>query len=366
MRRQQQAFTLVELLVVMAIMALLGTMLFAMIGSADDKNNELETDLLISRLVAASEQFENLTGDIALPTGDRTDPLSGSWYPSSNTGTWENQQLWWRFSTEMTDADRTAAEANALTEDIKADPYQSESYLKNKYPTLSGWQRIAKKEEALDVVSDAEADDYKGTHAGSWGTVTNATALANGASGDVPDPYDGHFTKRGTVKRKILLMRGAIARDIGMRKYQTMPILEVNDIGKDFLEDDTVKDLWGNPLIYIAHSTRGVKYVKPWRWGCNALAIGANPGGRIEVDDRNQDGVANDKDWIVEPTVNKKGDWDESGAIDSDDWDNMLYNARPSNGRGVYIASAGEDGLFDCRRTQPVNEDNIENKLEDQ
>ena len=363
----RNAFTLVELLVVMAIIALLASMLLAVTGGADDKNSELETRLLMSQLVAGCEQFKNLTGDIPLPTGKRTNPISGSWYPTTHTGSWEKQALWWRLSTAMSDTHKKDAEVYAKQQDIKADPYQSESYIAKVNAPKTGYQLIPAKEAALDTVSDAEANYHKGTYTGGWDTVTNATALANGASGDIPDPYPGHFTKRGGVKKKILAMRGAIAYDLGMRAYQTMPLLEVEDVGKEYIDEDTIKDLWGNPLIYIAHSTRGVKFVKPWTWGSEgAIPIGSPPGGRYEVDDRNQDGVVNDADWIVEPTANKKKDWTGDSVIDENDWDNMLYNARPSNGRGIYMASAGADGLFHCLRTQPENADNIENKLEDE
>ena len=46
-------------------------------------------------------------------------------------------------------------------------------------------------------------------------------------------------------------------------------------------------------------------------------------------------------------------------------WESILYNSRKGNMRGFYLASAGEDGLFDCLFSDDVNDDNIINVLRD-
>ena len=360
--KKAAAFTLIELMVVMGIMALLGGMLFVMIGEGDAHNDKLEMELLISRIGSGLDQYETLNGSVALPTGERADPTSGTWYPGDTKGSWEKQALWWRLGTSMSKEQIADAKAYAKDQDIVADPYQNGGYWAKKYPALSGWERVKHRQAAMNAVIDDDADFYKGRYTGSWASVS-AEAISYGSTGDISGPSDNNLSNRGKIKAKVLRMRAKIARDLAVRAWQTNEILERGEIGETFLQDDVIIDIWGNPLIYVAHSTIGVPYAYPWNHNTGGLIkIGAEPEGRAEIADRNQDGQVDDLDWSVAPSENEKHDWNKDGDMNEQDWSNILYNARPGKGRNFYVASAGEDGLFDCIRPSADNADNIESE----
>lgn len=220
-----RAFTLVELLVVMTIILILASLIFAVVTAGGTSQDQQDTKALIITVSAAIDQFTNETGSVPLPTGSQADPQSGSWYPAENDGSWEKQQLWWRLSKDMTAADNSAMKTAAEAADLAADPYQSSAYMASVYSHTA--TRAAKIKEIMDTIPDEEADYYKFTYSGSdWDDNADRDVRPNNAS----------LTRRGQYKSYFFAARGAIAKDLEQRKYMTYACLELEDmLNKEFV-----------------------------------------------------------------------------------------------------------------------------------
>ena len=351
MKLLRQGFTLIELLVVMSIMVILGAMLFALVTVGDSAQQKGETQALIAKVGTAIGQFKHLTGSVPLPTGSQANPLSGTWYPGQNNGSWEKQQLWWRLSKEMTVQVRKDLRAAGKAADLIADPYQSEDYMKSQY--ASSGARAAAIQSILNNVDNGLMEQY---------VVKKTSKWLSGPGGDVSS--SGYLSVRGLYKSWYLNIRGTIQKDLEERKYLTMDCLDDTELGGDqFLKGFTVLDAWGNPLIYVAHSTvevegRSYGSVSYYR------SIECPPSGRVHISDRNNDGIIDKADWNHAPPANELRDHNGDGSTDVDDWGSILWNARPGNGLGYYLASAGSDQLFNCLFADEVNDDNIINNLD--
>ena len=343
------AFTLIELLVVLAIIMLLSSMLFVLIGSASTSGEATASNALVQTVSAAIGQFTHESGAVPLPTGSAHDPESGSWYPTANDGGWEKQQLWWRLSHKMTATERVAMRQAGADADLAADPYQSADYISGKYTSSSA--RFAASKAIFDTIDNADAEQYRIQNTSKW-EYTNA-------SGDV-HTNGRYLSYRGQYKSWILNIRGSIAKDLAERQYMTYPCLELKELGDEsYVRDYTIVDAWGNPLIYVAHSTAAVEGKKtPY-----GRSIEAHASGRVEIIDRNADGIMNSEDWDTPPVADLLVDHNGVDGIDQSDWGSILWNARAGNSTGFFLASAGPDGLFNCLMTDVVNEDNILNDV---
>lgn len=350
---QVKAFTLLELLVVMSIILVLSSMLFGMISAGNNAGEVNATRALVYTVSATIDQFTHETGSVPLPTGSASDPESGSWYPDENDGSWEKQQLWWRLSHEMTVAERTAMRDAGLAADLAANPFQSTDYMKEKHP--SSGDRYAATKTIFDTIDNNEVEKLYRVKINTGWTYSNS-------SGDVHD-NGTWLSHRGKYKEQILKIRGTIAKDLAERQYMTYACLDMSELGDErFLQDQTIVDSWGNPLIYIAHSTPAVE---GWRYNSNYRIIESPKSGRVEVYDRDKDGVINEADWDMAPPSEEQVDHNGDGDIDIDDWGSLLWNARPGNSTGFYLGSAGPDGFFNCLYAHDDNDDNIFNQLEE-
>ena len=251
------AFTLIELLVVIAIIGILASMMLALVSSSDDANNTQETKAVMYKVAAAIDQFQLDTGAPPLPSGSKADPLSGSWYPSESDGSWEKQQLWWRLSSSMTSTAKSAMRTAADAKSLEVDPYQSDTYMKDTYKSQS--TRRSKVDEIMATISNEEADAYKGTYADvNWAYYNKLTNGSDSNPATNKSKYTG-LTYRGKYKSYILASRAAIAKDLEQRKFMTYPSLDGSDLDSAFIEDQTIVDAWGQPLIYISKYTIAFK-----------------------------------------------------------------------------------------------------------
>lgn len=356
----QRAFTLIELLVVMAIIMLLSALILAVVGAGGTSSDRQNTKALILTVAAAIDQFANETGAVPLPTGSKSDPQSGSWYPDENDGSWDKQQLWWRLANDMSSADKQAMRDAAEAKSLEVDPYQSDSYMADKYSNKSA--RRSAVETILDTIPDKEADYYKKTYADdNWAYYGKRADGTDVKPWNDTSQYYG-LTYRGKYKSYILAARAAVASDLEKRKFITFACLEMEDlIDSSYLQNQTLVDAWGMPLIYVAHSTVAVKERRA-KSGANPMRyMGLKAGGRQTMTDRNNDGLVNLKDWKLKPpSVDDQIDWNKDAKTDVSDWGSILYNAKPGRSQSFYLASAGPDTLFNCLYFEEVNDDNIE------
>ena len=365
----RQAFTLVELLVVMGIIALLASMVLSFVTLGQRSSDENSTRALLSTVATALNEFVSETGAVPLPTGSKDDPESGSWYPVENTGSWEKQQLWWRLATPMTVEQRTTLYEKGREADLAADPYQG----KNEFPRMhSAASRNAEFKNAMDFVG-SEYGYTDGYFAANYRRNRGNTGWLSGDDG-----YGSYasLSVLGWYKTKFLAIRGAIAKDLTERRYLTHPCLELDE---RYVKDQSIVDAWGRPLIYVAHSTVRVPAAQP---GYVWPMMESPAHGRNTLSDRNADGTIDRLDWDVQPpemsepidhngdgAVNDadtvfKYDRNADGDIDNRDWASVLWNAIPGHENSYFLASAGIDGEFNVLVTGTENEDNI-NFLED-
>ena len=237
------AFTLIELLVVMAIIATMGSMILALVGSTGDSADRTDTQALIYVVGSSIQLYVHENSAVPLPTGSSTDPGSGSWYPDSNDGSWSKQQLWWRLNHEMTTVERVAMSDAGKAADLAGNPYQSMDYQNSLNSNNSA--RCAKIREIFSAVSDVEMERYKNIDHYDWVKTY----------GDVNDTAT-NISNRGKYKIHYLKILGDVAKDLAQRTHHTYPCLDVDEIDTSrFVDDQTIIDAWGEPLIYIAHST---------------------------------------------------------------------------------------------------------------
>ena len=376
------AFTLIELLVVLVIILVLGALVLPFLTAGQEQSRSNETKILLSQLGVAIDRFVAETSAVPLPTGSAADPLSGSWYPVEHDGAWDKQQLVWRLTHEMSLAEKKTMQAEARKADLAIDPYQDQGDFEARYDLKTAAGLSAARTDMNQAISKLPSNSYFDTYY--FRLTSNWTKISYMPFTDIDyrivNQYNQLqknviFTGRGFYKRHYMAMKGAIAYDLTRRMYLTHPCLDVDAIDSSFLDDDTILDAWGNPLIYIAHSTpaygeqryynsNGKNYERP---------IGVPAAGRIEITDRNRDGSINRKDWTLAPPYEDLSDenrdqqldqydmidHNNDGNIDEHDWGSILYNAWPGRGSSYFLCSAGPDMLFDCLLPSFVNDDNI-------
>ncbi len=351
MQMIKQAFTLVELLIVMFIIILLSSLILAVVGVGGTSADINSTKTLVYTVSTTVEQYIHETGAVPLPTGSAADANSGTWYPDENDGSWEKQQLWWRLNHKMTVQERADMRTAGETANLAADPLQSIDYMRAQYPATA--TRFTEIKSIMDTVDNTLMESYKVKDTSGWVYTT--------ASGDIHNNAT-YLSTRGKYKVWHLNIKGAIAKNLAERAYMTYPCLDMEELGGDiYLNDQTIVDAWGNPLIYIAHSTVEVeekthtsRYYRP---------IGARSIGRVEMKDRNGDGNINTDDWLVDPIAAEQVDHNGDGSTDADDWSSILWNAKPGNGIGFFLSSAGPDEKFNCIFAHSDNEDNIDAEI---
>ena len=374
------AFTLIELLVVMVIIGILATLILPFVGMGQDGNAKNVTRVLQTQLAVAINQFVAETGSVPLPTGSASDPLSGSWYPTTNDGAWDKQQLAWRLTHKMSMAEKIKMNDEAWAAELAVDPFQNEQHVLDTYDmsTTAGVEAVdAMMKTAIGgLPGNAYFDTYYFRLSTYWNVLSGETNVDYEVGRNSKNPL-GYvkLSGRGFYKVHYMAMKGDIAGDLERRRYLTHPCLDLADLNDEFVNDQTIIDAWDNPLIYVAHSTPayGERRYYNRNGGNYERPISAPVGGRAEITDRNRDGSINKDDWKIEPPYedlidNNRDqkfdaqdhiDQDGNGSIDRNDWGSILWNAIPGRGSSFFLASAGPDGLFNCLPPESVNDDNI-------
>lgn len=370
------AFTLVEMLVVIGLILLLAAFIVPFLNIGQDTADRNETKVLLATLGVAIDRFVGETGAVPLPTGSAADPNSGTWYPDTRTGSWDKQQLVWRLTHNMTQAEKIAMTDAAEAASLAVDPYQNKKYFETKYNLKNKSEMNA----ALSVLGDAfsrlPSNSYFDTYYYKLTTYWHKISFLKPTNIDFIDFKDRLlFTGRGFYKLHYMAIQGVIARDLTRRRYLTHPCLDLGEISEDFVQDQTIVDSWGNPLIYVAHSTPvyGEQRYYNSAGGSYERPISLPLGGRIPITDRNRDGSINRKDWLIAPPFEDLSDenrdqkldsadlidHNKDGTVDRDDWGSILWNSIPGRASSFFLASAGPDGEFNCLPPEPENDDNI-------
>ena len=357
------AFTLIELLTVIAIIGLLSSMLLAFISISEKSAAITETRAVLNTVAMAINEFTNETGAVPLPRGSKLNPESGSWYPDEADGSWDKQQLWWRLGTSMTVLQQAILYDKGKEADLKADPFQDTATFKR----MHGSGVNAAYKQVMDFVQSeyGYGDGYFAAH-----------YRRNKGSGGWFKGKDGYGTynsrsRLAWYKVQFLAIKGAIAKDLAERTYLTLDCL---DLDKIYIRGQTIVDAWDNPIIYAAHSTAKVPAVRPYT---KYPEIEAPSFGRNALTDRNRDGAINLQDWEQKPpemdeAIDHNGDGvanaqdvvfkydrNEDGVINEHDWRSVLWNSLPGRENSFYLASAGSDELFNVLVGSDVNEDNV-------
>ena len=387
MCRVKKGFTLIELLVVIAIIGMLAGILMQLVSAGQDSADRSDTKVLLSTLQVALDRYEAETGAVPLPTGSAVDPESGSWYPDTNTGSWDKQQLVWRLTHKMSQAEKIFMTDEAEKASLQWNPYQTGDYFKKHHNLKSAGPRD-KAHEKLDAAlanietwlaseksmsADAYLDTYYYKLTIRW---DEPASWKKGLKGDYfwYDWADSYvFGGRGFYKFQYMQYKGMLESDLIRRRYLTHPCLDLSDLDGRFIDDQTIIDAWGTPLIYIARSTPAMGEKRFFANGAYERSFIKPLGGRVPITDRNRDGSINNEDWLTKPPhedltdVNRDQKLDEKdhvdhnkdGKIDQDDWGNILYNSIPGRTASFFLGSAGADGEFNCLPPEPENEDNV-------
>ena len=370
-----RAFTLVELLVVMAIIGVLASMLLPFITIGQRSSDESTTRVVLRVVGAAIDEFIIQTGAVPLPTGSAADPESGTWYPTENDGAWDKQQLWWRLNKKMNLDERALMYDKAIEADLAADKYQSTDYMAVTHGSSA--TSVFNSDVMPFVNSEYGVSD-------NFFAVYYRRNLGSSSWFTGPQGYGEAYDKPsalGAYKIHYMAMKGQIAKDYAERSYLSHPCLEMSELPDSrFVQDQTIVDAWDNPIIYAGYS---YPEIAMWNRGAGSAYIEAPTQGRNTLEDRNLDGTINSKDWAVkppeidepfdhdgngaiEPAIDKvfKYDRNADGKIDEADWSSILWNAIPGRENSFYLGSAGYDGQFNVLVHELVNEDNV-NFIED-
>ncbi len=382
----RSAFTLIELLVVIAIIMVLSALILPFINIGQSSVDRNETKVLLSALRVALDRFEAETGAVPLPTGSSSDPESGSWYPDTNTGSWDKQQLVWRLTHKMSQAEKIFMTDEAQKVSLEWNPYQTGDYFKKHHNLKSATTRntahakldaaLAKIESWIASEKGMSAKNYLDTY---YYKLTirweEPASFKKGLKGDYfwYDWANSHlFSGRGYYKLQYMIYKGMLESDLVRRRYMTHPCLDLDDLDSKFIDDQTIVDAWENPLIYVAHSTPAIGE-KRFFSGAYERSFIKPLGGRVPITDRNRDGSINNEDWVTEPPhedltdVNRDQklddkdliDHNKDGKVDRDDWGNILYNSIPGRAASFFLGSAGGDGEFNCLPPESENDDNV-------
>ncbi len=369
--QSSDAFTLIELLVVMAIIGILAAMILPFVTLGQRSSDENATKVVLRSVATAIEEFVNQTGAVPLPTGSAADPESGSWYPTENDGSWEKQQLWWRLNKKMDLDERAVMYDKAKAAHLAADKFQNTDHMYTTYGS-DGAATSAFNNDIMPFV-DSEygvTDNFFAVH---YRRNLGSTSWLKGSKG-YGDSYKSH-SGLGAYKVNYMRMKGLIAKDYAERSYLTHPCMDLGELpGPQFVQDQTIVDAWGNPLIYAAYS---YPFITPYKH------LEAPAHGRNTLTDRNLDGTINSEDWaVMPPEIDEPFDHDGDGAIipdkdkvfkydkngdnkiDEKDWSSILYNSIPGRENSFYLGSAGYDQMFNVLVHEAVNEDNV-NLIED-
>ena len=359
-----KAFTMIELMVAMAIMALLAAMVLPVLTIAGASNDKSSTRSLIGIVGSSIDVFKIEYGLPPIPKGKRGDPIGASWYPNDTDGSWENQQLWWRLTTPMSMGDKLAMYNAMDDKSLQVNEWQSFAHVDASFP----YDPDAAKENQriVDSVDAAKVESYKTEH---YADRSHSKWTSSDPADTTPDASHNGFSARGWVAIYLIEIEEKRAVEKVQRSYFTYPALAEGDIDESYIQDDTIVDAWGNPLMYICEveSPVGARMV-PNR-GQQEQYDGIEPVAydgyqRADMLDRNNDNIVDQEDWLTEPAeAEQLINWNGDSDVNILDWGDMRYYCRPGNGKGYLLSSPGEDEMCDTIWGREVNSDNINNVM---
>jgi prepilin-type N-terminal cleavage/methylation domain-containing protein len=366
-RSPGSGFTLLELLVVVAILAILGTMLMPLLGIARRNSRNSASLSTMAKLEAAIQQFKS---DFKAYPYQVTDGVSPSDYSNN---------LNYTLGTDISSINR----ANVLA-DVAAAEHDFSYPLPNNqesFPAASVHTFVANRHNghsSQDTNNDPEGDPLPtGSSFDQWNNtwyftyanmVPTCTVLNRMAS-----ERAGLLMLIGDVNAmgaKILGTDGPTGSNLihGARDNSNIPLVAEplsaalpgwakdylqGELDPRFIRGNTVIDAFKNPIIYICQVRPGVESTIAQIWGSN-----------IDINTPSNYGLAPIGRSTLEHTYVGSTTPITGDPVTLPDPTNLLHSdlrawAAPGYEQQFELWSAGPDGQFDWMRDDPKNRDNI-------
>lgn len=322
--RMKTGFTLVELLVVMAILGTLAAMLIPMLIVGEEERDNAINAGLMHTVDKALDMYASRNGFGLTPAWKASDPETEF-----------GNHLFFKLGNPMSDTQK-AAFKTALDD--------SNNTRRTRYP--------------IEL-----ADPFRGTY--SWGSWSKGETLDR-ATGYLPK-----WKRSARYNYYNNMLKELKKRDLYLLKSEmyTSDIIGVNDIGKEFIstwedsdgnEQASIIDIHNTPLIYCYKYDTGIpekRYTGSWQKKDRGFKGEPDPltldaDGKITNDTVYIDILEGGRQTIV--------DVDTDGSIE-DDWakSDVRTTALPGQEREHELWSAGADGLFHAIRGDVVNDNNF-------